>query len=65
MSLRPETVIPDLNNSSIQFLIVSLRETLAKSKFISNDAMITNVNEFLSVYSFIVNYLSKGTQNLA
>ena len=59
--LRSETVIPDLNNSSIQFSIVSVRGTLVKSKSISNDTMIANANDFGSVYPFIVSYLSKGT----
>ena len=59
--LRSETVIPDLNNSSIQFSIVSVRGTLVKSKSISNDTMIANANDFGSVYPFIVGYLSKGT----
>ena len=73
--LGPETVISDWNNSSIQMLIVSWWETLLKSESTSYDAIkqlelwlvmsIENSNESLSVYSFIVKHLSKGTKNLA
>ena len=37
--LSPDTVISDLNNSSIQILIVSSRETLVKIESTSNDAI--------------------------
>ena len=73
--LSPDTVISDLNNWSIQILIVSSRGTFVKSESTSNHAIkqfqfwlimfLANSNESLSVNSFIVKHLSKGTKNLA
>ena len=59
--LKPETVISDSKDSTIQILVVSSRGTWVKSESTSNDAIkqcelwqvisLANSDELLSVYS--------------